>query len=151
MAEKKYVIFKLGEEEYGIDIMKVKEVTEYKETVKVPNTPDFVEGIINLRGDVTPIISLKRRFKLNHDTALETTRVIVVNLEDRLIGFIVDDASQVLSLDDNQIDSAPEIVSGIGKKYIEGIGKVEDRMIIMLDLLQVLDEDEKKELMDVNN
>ena len=151
MAEKKYVIFKLGEEEYGIDIMKVKEVTEYKETVKVPNTPDFVEGIINLRGDVTPIISLKRRFGLNHDTALETTRVIVVNLEDRLIGFIVDDASQVLSLDDNQIDSAPEIVTGIGKKYIEGIGKVENRMIIMLDLLQVLDEDEKKELMDVNN
>lgn len=151
MAEKKYVIFKLGEEEYGIDIMKVKEVTEYKETVKVPNTPDFVEGIINLRGDVTPIISLKRRFKLNHDTTLESTRVIVVNLEDRLVGFIVDDASQVLSLDDNQIDSAPEIVSGIGKKYIEGIGKVDDRMIIMLDLLQVLDEDEKKELIEVNN
>lgn len=149
MAERKYVVFKLGEEEYAVDIMKVKEVTEYKETVKLPQTPVFVQGIINLRGDITPIINLKKRFDLSESEMQASNRVIVMNLKDKLIGFMVDEASQVITMDDSEIESAPNFTSNIDKNFIEGIGKLGDRMIIMLDLLKVLDENEKKELLEM--
>ena len=149
MAERKYVVFKLGEEEYAVDIMKVKEVTEYKETVKLPQTPVFVQGIINLRGDITPIINLKKRFDLHENEKQASNRVIVMNLKDKLVGFMVDEASQVITMDDSEIESAPNFASNIDKHFIEGIGKLGDRMIIMLDLLKVLDENEKKELLEM--
>lgn len=149
MAERKYVVFKLDEEEYGIDIMRVKEVTEFVEVTKVPNTPHFVEGIINLRGEITPIINLKKRFSKLEETANIAHRVLVLNLEDKLVGFMVDDASQVITMDDSQIQETPAIIAGEDKKYIEGIGKLEERMVIILDLVQVLNETEKKELLDM--
>lgn len=150
MAERKYVVFKLGAEEFGIDIMKVKEVTEGRETVRVPNCPDFVEGIINLRGDVTPIINLKKKFALDKgENESMSNRIIVLNLKDKLIGFMVDDASQVISVDTSQIVSPPDMVSGIEKAYIEGIGKIGDKMVIMLDLLKVLNESEQQEIIDM--
>ncbi|MCT4508369.1 MAG: chemotaxis protein CheW [Tepidibacter sp.] len=147
MAEKKYVIFKLNDEEYGVDIMKVKEVSEVKEITKVPNTPDFVDGIINIRGDVTPIINLKKRFHLAEGIEFgEISRIIVANIEGRMIGFLVDDASQVISIEDTNIEPAPEIIAGSDKEYIEGIGKVDSRMIIILNFEDVLDEDEKNSI-----
>ncbi|WFD11413.1 chemotaxis protein CheW [Tepidibacter hydrothermalis] len=147
MAEKKYVIFKLNNEEYGVDIMKVKEVSEVKERVKVPNTPDFVDGIINIRGDVTPIINLKKRFNLAEDTKFcELSRIIVVNMDGKMVGFLVDDASHVISIEDTDIEPAPEVISGEDKVYIEGIGKVDSRMIIILNLEEVLDENEKNSI-----
>lgn len=149
MAERKYVVFKLDEEEYGIDIMRVKEVTEFVDVTKVPNTPHFVEGIINLRGEITPIINLKKRFSKPEETANIAHRVLVLNLEDKLVGFMVDDASQVITMDDSQIQETPAIIAGEDKKYIEGIGKLEERMVIILDLVQVLNETEKKELLDM--
>ena len=112
MAERKYVVFKLDEEEYGIDIMRVKEVTEFVEVTKVPNTPHFVEGIINLRGEITPIINLKKRFSKPEETANIAHRVLVLNLEDKLVGFMVDDASQVITMDDSQIQETPAIIAG---------------------------------------
>lgn len=144
MAENKYVIFKLNKEEYGVDIMTVKEVSEVKESIKVPNTPYFVDGIINIRGDITPIINLKKRFNILEDEKVkEGARIIVVNIQNKLVGFLVDDASQVLAIDEKNIDPAPEIIAGVDKMYMQGIGKLEDRMIIILDLEKVLNEDEK--------
>ena len=129
--------------------MRVKEVTEFVEVTKVPNTPHFVEGIINLRGEITPIINLKKRFSKPEETANIAHRVLVLNLEDKLVGFMVDDASQVITMDDSQIQETPAIIAGEDKKYIEGIGKLEERMVIILDLVQVLNETEKKELLDM--
>ena len=129
--------------------MRVKEVTEFVEVTKVPNTPRFVEGIINLRGEITPIINLKKRFSKPEETANIAHRVLVLNLEDKLVGFMVDDASQVITMDDSQIQETPAIIAGEDKKYIEGIGKLEERMVIILDLVQVLNETEKKELLDM--
>lgn len=149
MGEKKYVIFKLDEDEYGIDIMRVKEVTEFVNITKVPNTPDFVEGIINLRGEITPIINLKKRFSKSGESSKTAHRILVLNLDDKLVGFMVDDASMVITMDDNQIQATPEILSVDIRNYIEGIGKLGDRMVIILDLLQVLNENEKKELLDM--
>ena len=149
MAERKYVIFKLYDDEYGIDIMRVKEVTEFVQVTKVPNTPDFVEGIINLRGEITPIINLKKRFSKSDELSKIAHRILVLNLDDKLVGFMVDDASMVITMDDTQIQETPEIIGGDDKKYIEGIGTLGERMVIILDLVQVLDENEKKELLEM--
>ena len=145
MAENKYVIFKLNEEHYGIDIMKVREVTDAKQSTKVPNTPSFVEGIINLRGDITPIINLKKKFMLPVNL-VNDARVIVLSVNQKLVGFQVDDASQVLTIDDSDIESPPEIITGEQRKYIQGIGKVDERIVIILDLEKVLTDREKEEL-----
>lgn len=127
--------------------MKVKEVSEVKEIVKVPNTPNFVDGIINIRGDVTPIINLKKRFHLREDIeSYEVSRIIVANIAGKMIGFLVDDASHVISMEDTDIEPAPEIIAGSEKEYIEGIGKIGSRMIIILNLEEVLDENEKNSI-----
>ncbi|WP_250160177.1 chemotaxis protein CheW [Caloranaerobacter azorensis] len=121
MAEKQYVIFKIGNEEYGIDIMNVKEIGPYQKSVKVPNAPSFVEGIINYRGNVIPIISLHKRFNIEQKDIDNNTRIIVINLKDKQIGFIVDEASQTIRLNDKDIDPAPDIVAGIDSRYIIGL------------------------------
>ncbi len=146
MAEVQLVIFTLGKEEYAVEIMRVKEIVPYKEPVKIPNTPRFIEGVINLRGEIIPIISLKKRFNLVDDLINEQTRVIVVNVEGKQVGFIVDDASEVLTMHDDQIDIAPEIITGIDRNYIAGIGKLEDRILILLDLNKIFTDKENEDL-----
>ncbi|KXG77177.1 chemotaxis protein CheW [Thermotalea metallivorans] len=146
MAEKQYVIFKLGNEEYGVDIMNVKEISEYKPSVKVPNTPKFVDGIINLRGDITPIINLKKRFNLEETEINSDTRIIVIHVKNRQVGFVVDEASQVLRLSEENIEQAPELIAGVDKKYITGVGKLKDRIVLLLNLEEVLSDDEKEKI-----
>lgn len=147
MARKQYVVFNLNKEEFGIDIMNVKEIIPYQESISVPDTPDFIEGIINYRGNVIPVISLKRRFKLETEVLTKDTRIIVITLEDKDIGFIVDEASQTLYLDEEQIDPAPDIILGVDKKYIMGVGKIgEDRLLILIDLEKVLTAEERDEI-----
>lgn len=149
MSEKQYVIFKLGTEEYGVDIMKVKEISEFKESTKVPNAPYFVDGIINLRGEIIPIINLKKRFKISLGDINSDTRIIVININDKNVGFVVDEASQVLRIKDDEIDVAPEIIAGVERQYITGVGKVGEKIIILLDLEKILTDDEKEKLGDM--
>ncbi|NLW23023.1 MAG: purine-binding chemotaxis protein CheW [Tissierellia bacterium] len=147
MAENLYVVFKLGREEYGIDIMNVKEIIPYQESVHVPNAPDFVEGVINYRGSVIPIISLRKRFKLGSAEATKDTRIIVINLDEKEIGFVVDEASQTLRLDESKIDPTPDVISEIDRRYMIGVGKVDDsRLLILLDLEKILTDEEKDEM-----
>lgn len=146
MAENQYVVFSLEKEEFGIDIMNVKEIIPYQESIQVPNTPNFIEGIINYRGNVIPVINLKRRFKLGAQEVTKDTRIIVITLGNKEIGFVVDEASQTLRLEENQIDPAPDIISGVDRKYIIGVGKVDDRLLILLDLEKVLTDEEKDEI-----
>ncbi|TCO79358.1 chemotaxis protein CheW [Marinisporobacter balticus] len=150
MAERQYVIFKLENEAYGVDIMNVKEITEHKESVKVPNTPKFVDGIINLRGDIIPIINLRKRFNLKDITINFDTRVIVITIKNRQVGFIVDEASQVLRISEENIEPAPELVAGVDKKYITGVGKLEDRIVLLLDLEYILTDDEKEKIQQIS-
>lgn len=151
MSEHKYVLFRIGNEEFGIDIMKVKEITEAKDAVRVPDCPSFVEGIINLRGDVTPIINLRRKLGLGSlEKEIQSHRIIILGIEDKLAGFLVDDASQVVSIDDADIEEPPRLAFDRGKEYVEGVGKLGERMIIILDLVKVLNEQEKHELIAMN-
>lgn len=153
MAELQFVVFKLGKVEFAMDIMQVQEIGHYTEPVKVPNTPEFIEGVMSLRDNVIPVISLRKRFnitgeelnELGQDTS-ENSRTIVINLEDRQIAFVVDDASEVLTLDESDIQETPDIITGVDRKYVSGIGKKGDRLLIMLDLNYLLNEQEQEQL-----
>ena len=144
--EKQYVIFKLNQEEYGVAISHVQEITEIKSITSVPNTPSFVEGIINLRGKIVPIVSIKKRFDLPLEGEVSEQRIIIINLNEKQAGFIVDDASQVLTMDESQIEGPPELIAGVDRDYIIGIGKVDEKIIVLLDLEKILNEQEKKEI-----
>ena len=146
MAELQFVVFKLGKEEYGVNIMEVQEIGPYSEPVRVPNTPEFIEGVINLRDNVIPVISLKKRFNISDQDLTENTRTIVINLGDKQIAFIVDDASEVMTIDEADIQETPELIAGVNRKYITGIGKKGDRLLIMLDLSFLFNEQEQVQL-----
>lgn len=153
MSEKQFVVFKLDEEEYGIDIMNVKEIGTYQEPVKVPNCPNFIEGIVNYRGDVIPIVNLKKRFNLNELNINKNTRLIIINVSDKQVGFVVDEASQTVILNEEDIEKTPDIITSVDSEYITGVGKKEDRLILLINLEKVLTEVEKKKIqtMDLSN
>lgn len=147
MAENQYVVFKLGKGEFGIDIMNVKEIGPYEESISLPNTPSFIEGVINHRGKVIPIVNLKKRLSLGESEITKDTRIIVISLDEKEIGFIVDEASQTFRLNDDQIDPAPTFISGVDKRYITGVGKLDEkRLLILIDLKKILSENEIEEI-----
>lgn len=146
MAEQQDVIFKLGGEEYGINIMNVTEIIPYEETIKLPHVPNFVEGVINYRGTVIPIICLKKKFGMNLAKADHNTRIIILNLDNKQVGFIVDEASQTIKLNDEDIDMTQSISTNIDIKYVSGIARIGERLIILVDLDLILTEDEKTEI-----
>lgn len=146
MSEKQFVIFKLGEQNYCVDIMNVGGITEYKGATKVPESPYFVEGVINLRGSIIPIINLKKRFGIPEARRAEDCRVVLYNLGGTEIGFLVDEANQVIKIDSENIDPTPEILKGADKEYIDGVGKVGQTIVIVLDLAKVLTEGERDQV-----
>lgn len=150
MAEGQYVVFKLGQEEYGIDIMNVSEISTYQEIIKVPNVPSFIEGIINYRGSVIPIICLAKRLSIKAKEVDNNTRIIIINLQGKQIGFIVDEASSTIRISSEDIDPAPSIIGNIDTKYIKGVGKPGNRLIILVDLENILTSEEIKEVQEVN-
>ena len=140
------VTFNIGEEEFGVDILNVKEINRIVEVTKVPGAPEFVEGIINLRGKVIPIIDLRRKFRILNRENDKNTRIIVVELNKQVVGFIVDRVSEVLRINSSICEPPPDIVSNINADYITAVGKLEDRLLILLDLEKVLSESENMKL-----
>lgn len=132
------VTFSIGEEEFGVDILKVQEIVRSMEMTKVPNAPDFVEGVVNLRGKVIPIIDMRKRFGLDSREHDSHTRIIVINMNDVITGFVVDSVSEVLRLPKDTIEPPPPVVAGIEADYISGVGKLEDRLLILLDMDSML-------------
>lgn len=146
MSERQLVVFKLDKEEYGVEIMQVQEISPYQKPTKVPNAPSFVDGIINLRGEVIPIVNLKKRFNTPETEITELTRLIVVNNGSRRTGFVVDDASEVITIPDEDIEDAPPMIAGADRRYIKGVGKIGNRILIVLDLLKLFTEEEEGQL-----
>lgn len=138
------VSFNIGEEEFGVDILKVKEINRMSQITKVPNAPAFVEGIINLRGKVIPIIDLRKKLGLTKKDSDNHTRIMIIELDDQTIGFIVDNVNEVLRISKSVTEEPPRMVSGIDSQYITSIGKLEDRMLILLDLGKILVDHEKE-------
>jgi purine-binding chemotaxis protein CheW len=129
--------------------MQVNGIEKYQEVVKVPNAPKYIEGIINLRGEVLPIYSLRKKFNLELKEINDDTKIIVVNTNDMMIGFVVDSVTEILQIEEDTIEPAPKIVTGVNRKYIKSVAKQEDRMIILIDIDLIVSDEEKAELEEV--
>ncbi|MCE1189817.1 MAG: chemotaxis protein CheW [Ignavibacteria bacterium] len=143
------VSFKVGEEEFGVDILKVQEINKMTQITRVPNAPAFVEGVINLRGRVIPIVDLRKRLGLPERAHDKNTRIVVVEILNKTIGFIVDAVSEVLRISKDITEKPPELVAGIDADYITAVAKLDDRLLILLELEKVLSTEEKAEFASV--
>jgi purine-binding chemotaxis protein CheW len=140
------VSFHLGTEEYGVDISQVQEIIRMVEITFVPRAPRFMEGVINLRGQLIPIIDLRTRFGMPRTEHTKSTRIVVTEIGSKKVGIIVDSVSEVLNIPMEQVEDAPDMIAGVGTEYIQGVGKVGDRLIILLDLTMVMSGEEKAQL-----
>ena len=131
------VIFKLANEDYGLPIQKVQEINRIVPVTRLPQTPDFMEGIINLRGRVSPVVDLRKRFGLNAKPHEDDTRIMIVDIDGQTVGIIVDAVNEVVQMQGSSIEPPPPTFI-LDARYIEGVGKLEDRLIILLNIDQVL-------------
>ena len=129
------ISFTIGEENFGVDIQTVKEVIRKKEITRLPKTPAFVKGVINLRGDVIPIIDLREKFGLEHKDYTDMTRVIVTEVDARSVGMVVDSVSHVIRIGEEDIEPPPPVVGGISNEYLKGVGKIGEKLIIVEKIL----------------
>ena len=143
------VTFSIGEEEFGVNILQVQEIIRTMDITKVPRAPEFVEGVINLRGKVIPIVDMRSRFGLESKEHDKYTRIIVIEIEMIIVGFVVDSVSEVLRIPANSVQPPPPVVAGMESDYIDGVGKLDDRLLILLDLDSLLDNEEKEALSNV--
>ncbi|MBP8976360.1 MAG: purine-binding chemotaxis protein CheW [Bacteroidetes bacterium] len=132
------VSFKVGNEEFGVDILKVQEINRMIEITQVPDSPPDVEGVVNLRGKVIPVVDLRKRFGLTSREQTIHTRIIVVELTNQTVGFIVDEVKEVLRIPSSVMEPPPDLAVGKNADYIVGIGKLDNRLLTLLDLEKVM-------------
>jgi purine-binding chemotaxis protein CheW len=132
------VSFNIGDEEFGVDILRVQEINRTLAVTRVPNVPEYVDGVINLRGRVIPIVDLRRRFGMKRKEHDKHTRIIVVDLEGQTLGFVVDAVKEVLRIPRSVTEPPPHLIGGVRDEYITAVGKLDDRLLILLDLDKVL-------------
>jgi len=137
------VSFKLDEIEYGIDILSVHEILRIPEITRLPNTPEYIKGVINLRGNVIPVVDIRLRFGMQQVALTELSRIIVVEIGEKLVGLLVDNVYQVIRLSRSRIDEPHDLIEGISTEFISGIGRLQDRLIVILRLDNILFSDEQ--------
>ncbi len=137
-AGRELLTFTLGSEEYGIDILKVQEIRGSEAVTTIANAPEFIKGVINLRGIIVPVVDMRIKFNLGSVTYNETTVVIILNVASRVVGMVVDGVSDVTTLGADQIRPAPEFGSGLDVQYLQGLGTVDERMIILVDIEKLM-------------
>ncbi|MBV8666666.1 MAG: chemotaxis protein CheW [Burkholderiaceae bacterium] len=134
-----YLAFKLGKEEYGLDILKVQEIRGYEAVTRIANVPDFVKGVINLRGIIVPIVDMRIKFKLGEPTYDQFTVVIILNIPGKVVGMVVDSVSDVITLKPDQVKPPPEMGNSLsGGDYIIGLGTLDERMLILMDIERLM-------------
>ncbi|KJF26023.1 chemotaxis protein CheW [Clostridium aceticum] len=136
-----YVVFQLDEEYYGIAINLVETIEKVLEITRLPNAPYYVKGVINLRGEVIPVVDLRKRFKMEEKSVTEESRIIILSLDEMIVGILVDSSSEVITIEKEDIENTNNIVNAFEDDYIKGIGKVEGRIIIILDMLKILSQE----------
>ena len=137
-AVREYLTFTLGAEEYGVDILKVQEIRGYDAVTRIPDAPDFIKGVINLRGTIVPVVDMRLKFKLGRAEYNEFTVMIILNIARRVVGMVVDGVSDVMQLTAEQIRPAPEFGSAINTRYITGLGTLDSRMLILVDIEKLM-------------
>ncbi len=137
-----FLVFSLGEEEYAVDILKVQEIRGYENVTRIANAPDFIKGVTNLRGLIVPIVDLRIKFRLDKVEYDGQTVVIVVNVAERVVGIVVDGVSDVMTLTPEQINPAPEFGATLSTDYLSGLGSLDDRMLLLMDIDRLLSNEE---------
>jgi len=144
------VTFQLGEEQYGIDIMDVEGIVKNEDVRPIPNAPVYVEGIFNLRGEIIPVINLHRRFHIKHAELTEDEQLlsgfVIVNIDDRHLAIMIDKVSRVVTISVDQIQPPPQVISGIGTEYIQGVVRQDDRYLIILHIERLFNVKELQQL-----
>ena len=140
------VTFRIGNEEFGFDIFKVKEINRMLDITQIPNSQSTVKGVVNLRGSVIPVISLREKLSFSDVEYDNKTRIIVVEYKNKSIAFIVDEVSEVLRIDSSILEKAPEMTTSVESAYINGVAKLENRLLILLDLDKILTSQEEEAL-----
>ncbi len=143
------VSFTIGSEEFGVDILFVQEINRMIQITKVPNAPSFVDGVINLRGRIIPVIDLRAKLGFDRKEHDNNTRIIVVEVSGKVVGFIVDAVKEVLRIPKSITEAPPELVAGVNSEFIMAVGKLEDRLITLIDLEKILSNNEKQTLSEV--
>ncbi|MDV6342123.1 chemotaxis protein CheW [Nitrosomonas sp. Is24] len=133
-----FLTFRLGNEEYGIEILKVQEIRGYDSVTQIANAPDFIKGVVNLRGIIVPILDMRIKFRLDRVEYNQFTVVIILNVAGRVMGIVVDGVSDVIELEANQVRPAPEFGAVIDTEYITGLGTVAERMLILIDIEKMM-------------
>lgn len=149
LDEMQLVVFELGDESYGVDISRVQDINRMQEITEIPHAPDSVVGVINLRGRVIPVINLRQRFGLSAVEHTKATRIVVVRMGENLIGMIVDAVSQVLRISADIVEPPSPVLASIDSKYLRGIAKFDDHLVVLLDLDFVLSRHEQAEIADL--
>ena len=134
LAAHEFLAFTLGKEEYGIHILKVQELRGYEEPTRIANTPDFIKGVVNLRGIIVPIVDMRIKFNLGTPTYDQFTVVIILNISGRVVGMVVDSVSDVITLSADQVKPAPEMGTALNTDYLIGLGTIDQRMLILVDI-----------------
>ena len=135
---REFLAFKLGAEEYGIDILRVQEIRSYEDPTRIANAPDFIKGVVNLRGVIVPIVDMRLKFNLEQANYDSFTVVIVLNIGARVVGMVVDAVSDVITLSPEQLRPVPEFNSAIASDHLLAIGTVQDRMLILVDIEKLM-------------
>lgn len=135
---KEYLTFTLGDEEYGIDILKVREIRGYDTVTQIPHAPDFIKGVTNLRGNIVPVLDLRLKFRLGRVEYGAFTVMVILSVAQRVVGMVVDGVSDVLQLQAEQIRPAPEFAASVHTRFITGIGALPDRMLILIDIERLM-------------
>lgn len=144
-----YVVFVLDGQEFGVEIKQSREIINSTELTSIPNAPDFVEGVTNLRGEIVPIIDLGERLNLSKTEHSKENKIIIVEIDGTMAGMEVDDVEGIIRLNRENIGKAPKITQGLNKEYISGVGKLDEKLLILLNLDRVLSRDEVEQLEDI--
>lgn len=146
----KVIVFKLRNEQYGVDLQQIRSIERLQSVTEVPQSENFIKGIINLRGEIIPLIDLKERLHGTEAEHLDSTRILIIQIGETLVGLIVDAATDVKDIDASQIQPAPPLVGGITKEYLKGVITIEEKLLILLDLEKILGLDEIEALEEVS-
>lgn len=142
----KVIVFQLKEQQYGVNIQHVRSIERVSDVTEVPGTSDFIKGVINLRGDITPIVDLKERLQIGNTNFTEDTRVLIVDVNNVQVGLIVDSANDVIDIDMGVVEDAPKIIGGVNEAFIKGVAKLDNRLLVLLDFESVLNLEEINEV-----
>ena len=149
MGIQQLIKFHVGDEAFGIEITQIYQILKPQEIFKVPNAPPFIEGLLNLRGTVLTVFNLRKRFNMPDRENDENTRIITVNVNDYLLGFIVDSVTEIVRVPDEEIESTPPSLVNFDRRFLSGVAKVEDKLILLLNLKEILTPDEEKQVKNI--